>query len=531
MGVHPRLPLVVFAGALMAAAAYFEFHLAAGASSAHSRMNAEGIAAVAFVGATIARAAHRKTFPIKEESWDWDGPATALAFFAIAGSVLLFRMPFLYDDYTHLTEILRQSWHSPLLYFGRVAHPPGLFFRPFGFVLYELSYLWAGTDAVRWHAISFALHTGCGCLTFVLCRKLGSSRFASLMGALLFTLNGCTAEAVAWVDARFDLIATFLALLCLIAVLRFAASGHRIWLGVGLLLQAVAILTKESAFCLPLIVACLTLFFARPERRRLVFATLLSSGMSVVLWLYRWWALGGLGGYRGLDGLPAVTAFHPLQTLEGLILRQSAILFFPLNWSQPPGIALRGALAMLPVVLIACMLLAHRQGRSCFRSNLGAVGMIIFAALPVQHLLLVGPDLSGAFRVYLPSVGLAILWSQICDGIPGRPRMAIVCILVLINSAILEHNLAVWRNTANVAKAFCTSFGRTLEASADTVWVEGLPAKRLGVVFLANGFPECVAMNSGIPAARIQVANVGQKPASAARVFSWNDKAVHLEPR
>jgi len=84
-----------------------------------------------------------------------------------------------------------------------------------------------------------------------------------------------------------------------------------------------------------------------------------------------------------------------------------------------------------------------------------------------------------------------------------------VCILVLINSAILEHNLAVWRNTANVAKAFCTSFGRTLEASADTVWVEGLPAKRLGVVFLANGFPECVAMNSGIPAARIHVIPYG----------------------
>jgi hypothetical protein len=540
VGVRPNLRLLLLVGAFVAAASQFEFHLAAGAASAHSQMNAEGIAALAFVAAAIERATGGKTCAAPAGLHEADRRATALAFFTIGGLTLLafhriLQIPFLYDDYTHLTEASQHSlewpWHWPLLYFGRVGEPPGLFFRPVGFVLYELSYLWAGIDAVQWHAMSLALHAGCGCLTFVLCRKLGAGGFASLTGALLFTLNGCTAEAVAWVDARFDLIATFLVLLCLMAVLQYAMSGERTWIGIGCMLQAPAMLTKESAFCLPFLVGCLALFLAKECRRRILFASVLSSGISIGLWIYRWWALGGIGGYRGADGLPSVTQFHPFKTLEALFLRESAILFFPVNWAEAPGIALGGALAILPVVSIACVLLARKPARSSVRSSVGAAGMTVLASLPVQHLLLVGPDLSGSFRAYLPSVGLAILWSQLFDGIPVRPRGAIACILLSIHAAILEHNLAAWRSTANLAKGVCISFGRSLESSADTVWMEGLPAKRMGVVFLANGFPQCVAMNSGVAARRIQAAKFGQRPVSTERVFWWNDETVHLEPR
>ncbi|HLI86397.1 MAG TPA: hypothetical protein VKV17_20985 [Bryobacteraceae bacterium] len=524
--------------AFVAAAGCFEWNLAAGAPSAHSRMNVEGIAAVALVAAAVGRSGRGKALAAPPKSYGFRRRSAALVFFVIAALALMafgriFQIPFLYDDYTHITEAAQHSsewpWHWPLLYFGRVADPPGLFFRPVGFVLYELSYLWAGIDAARWHALSLMLHAACACLTFVLCRKVGAGAFASLAGALLFLLNGCTAEAVAWVDARFDLIVTFLALLCLLSVLQFAESGRCFWLGIGCLLQALAILTKESAFCLPLLVGCLALFCATEYSGRMVFASILSSGLALGMWIYRWWALGGIGGYRGPEGLPAVTRFHPLQTLEALFLRQWAILLFPVNWASAPGIALRGALAMLPMVWIACVLLSRKPVESRVRLYVGAAGMAILASLPVQHLLLVGPDLSGSFRIYLPSVGLAIFWSRLFDGMPARPRIAMACILMAIHAAILEHNLAQWRSTAELAKGICVSFGRSLERSADTVWVKDLPAKRMGVVFLANGFPQCVAMNSGVDAGRIQVAEAGRKPAPGARVFRWNEQRAELE--
>jgi len=45
----------------------------------------------------------------------------------------------------------------------------------------------------------------------------------------------------------------------------------------------------------------------------------------------------------------------------------------------------------------------------------------------------------------------------------------------------------------------------------------------MGANFLHNGFPQCVQMNSGFPAARIYVHEPGQpRPAWAASEFVWN---------
>jgi hypothetical protein len=120
--------MLALLGALVAAAGYFEFYLAKGAPSAHSLMNTQAIISAALVAATIARSARRKAFAIPAESYGADEHSTAFAFFAIAGSALLafhgvLQIPFLYDDYTHITDASQQSWNSPLLYFGRVAHP------------------------------------------------------------------------------------------------------------------------------------------------------------------------------------------------------------------------------------------------------------------------------------------------------------------------------------------------------------------------------------------------------------------------
>jgi hypothetical protein len=508
-----------------------EFYLLVGPQSAHSLMNTEGIAGAAFVASASLGAKLQRKVPNRASGQQPD-PPLALAILAILFTAFLsfrgtLQIPFVYDDYTHITEASRASWHSILGSFGPVTHPPGLFFRPVGFLLYELNYLWAGINPVRWHAISLVLHAACACLTYTLCRELSSSRFASLAGAVLFTLNGCAAEAVGWIDARFDLMAAWLALVCLLCVKRYAVSGRRIWLVAAWIVQACATLTKESAFCLPLLIACVALFPGREQGRRIAVAATWSGALSVAVWLYRWWALGGIGGYRGRDGVASVLRFHPLHTLNALLLREWAILFFPVNWSSAPGAALRIALAALPPVMLACALLA----RVPTRKFLAALGMVILGALPVQHLLLISPDLSGAFRVYLPAAGLAIAWSVLLDGIPRWPSATLACLLLLVYVEILEHNLADWRSTTTLAKAACTSFGQRIEGTEDPVWVEGLPASRMGVVFLANGFPQCVEMNSRVPAGRVQIRRWGQKLDRTARVFFWNDETRRLEPR
>jgi hypothetical protein len=60
------------------------------------------------------------------------------------------------------------------------------------------------------------------------------------------------------------------------------------------------------------------------------------------------------------------------------------------------------------------------------------------------------------------------------------------------------------------------------------VVVRGLPAIRNGAVFLQNGFPECVEMNSGVPAWRIHVPGQGLME-QGAKEFVWHGPEERLE--
>jgi len=439
--------------------------------------------------------------------------AISLAFAANAHA------PFLYDDYTHITDASRTTWNTMVRQFGPVTGR-GLFFRPVGFFIYWVTYLGARANPTWWHASSIALHAACSGLTYALCRQVGLSRTASFCGALLFGLSGISAEAVAWIDARFDLITTLLVLLSLIFVCRYVATSRTAWLAGALVAAACAMLTKESGFCLPILIASLALFRNREDWNRIARAATFASALAVVLFAYRWWALGGIGGYAGAAGQANIVQVNTVRTLDALLLRQWAVLFFPLNWSTPVPPMLRAALAATPFVLAACAWMARPPRRPL----LGCLAFIIAAGLPVQHLLLFSPDLAGSRILYLGSVGWALLWALVLNSMGRTPRIFAVCVLLLMQVWMLEHNLKPWRDTAELARLACVGFGQRIAELTGPVGVHGLPEIRNGAVFLRNGFPQCVEMNSGVPAWRIQ-----DRPESGASEFIWNEAGGRIE--
>jgi hypothetical protein len=447
--------------------------------------------------------------------------AVALAFAPIL------RTPFLYDDYTHITDASRFTWRSVAQQFGAVTGH-GLFFRPVGFFFYWLNYLWAGANPTWWHASSVALHACCSCLTYALCREVGVSRRASLVGALLFGLSGVSAEAVAWIDARFDLMTTALVLGSLIFVCRYAATARTAWLAGALAASTCAMLSKESGFCLPFLIASLALLRDRKDWARIGRAASLAGVLAVVLFAYRWWAIGGIGGYSGAAGGLNIVHFNFVRTLNALLVRQWAVLFFPFNWSPPVSPMLRAALAATPFVLAACAWMA----RPARRQLIGCLAFIIAAGLPVQHLLLISPELGGSRILYLGSVGWALLWAVVFDAMAldttGRtPRIVMACVLLALQGWMLEHNLQVWRDTAELARSVCVAFGQVVAGAPGRVVVRGLPPSRNGAVFLQNGFPQCVEMNTGVPEGRIQMQDLGGEP--GVREFVWSELHGRIE--
>ncbi|HEX5229292.1 MAG TPA: hypothetical protein VFW44_16365 [Bryobacteraceae bacterium] len=513
---------LTFTAVLLAAGVGLCIYATQASPSPHGLMNAEGVVALGLVALLFCRAnssVAATNQPIA--GFEFAGLAIMAVAIALAFAPIL-RTPFLYDDYTHITDASHYTLRIAAQQFEPV-HGRGLFFRPVGFFFYWLTYLWAGANAVWWHASSIALHAICACLVYLLCREVGIGRAASLCATLLFAFSGVVAEPVAWIDARFDLMTTAMLLIGILCVCRFAAGSTRLWLVLGLAVGAAGALYKESGFCMPLLILSLALFRPRSEWPRIWRAAAWAGGVAAVLFAYRWWALGGIGGYGAPAGDASILHFNLLHSMNALLLRQWTILLFPFNWSAPASALSLAALVAIPFLLAAWAWMARPR----WSALTGCVAFVIAAGLPVQHLLLIGPPLAGSRQLYLGSVGWALLWACVLDTIAWRPRIAIAAALLAIEICLLEHNLSVWRDTARLARSICSEFGAVAAVTPDPIVVRGLPALRMGTVFLNNGFPQCVEMNSGVRAERIGV-SITPAPADA-HEFLWNDERGRLE--
>ena len=319
--------------------------------------------------------------------------------------------------------------------------------------------------------------------------------------ALLFCVGASSAETVAWVDARFDLIAAAFALAALDFCFRYLSTGRAVHVATAAALGVCGALTKESAFCLPVLISCLAIWNRPVADRRLWRAATIVAFALAAVFAYRMWALDGIGGYRDATGEPGILSASILRSAHSISVRLWAILLFPVNWTTPLAGPLRAAIAIAPSLL----LVAAWRNRASRRRILGCVAFTGAAALPIQHMLMLDSDLSGSRIVYLPSAGWALLFGVLLDSEGGTGwRNAAAALWIALQSCLLAHNLAPWRAVPLEAAAICADFGRRANADpSQATWAGQLPVKKSGVVFLANGFPECVEMNSGFPADRV----------------------------
>jgi hypothetical protein len=525
----PLSVLAVAAALLTLRFAVGPFHTAL--VTVNSPVNAGAAAAVSFV--LLALLAAKAGVPAHALAAGRRGPVWAHLMLIGATAAIAFspnlQAPFVYDDYTHIAQTSHATWRILADAFQPVPGGHGLFFRPVGFISYWLDYQWAGAHSVAWHVWSLAAHAANACLVYLLVLRLGMRRAAACLAALLFALHGSRAETVAWTDARFDLLATLLALCAVLAALEYCRTGSRWWYVPLAVCAALAVYTKESAFCLPLLPATLLPLLPRAQWRRALAASLALGSVCAMLFAYRWWALGGIGGYADRSGVSAVWHSRPLHTSEALFFRQWAFLFFPVNWSVP----MEWWLCVAAALFLAMLVVTAARGRAWRAHLLAGLALLLAAAIPVQHLLMFQPDFAGARVLYLPLAGLAIFWAALLErSAPGKLTWAMAVFLIAFNVAALEHNLGPWRTTPALAAATCRELGRQLAQDPRPAFVSGLPERLHGTYFLANGFPECVQMNSGQPAARVHLASgSGELAPANGRHFVWNPERSRLEER
>jgi hypothetical protein len=421
-------------------------------------LNVEGIFALAWLAVALWRS--RAMMPVEgvnDARWRWClllAPVPFLPFLAF---------PFLADDYVHILHAREFTLGGVSALFTVPA--ADRFFRPLGYLAYALDTHWAGWSPLFWRAGSLALHLANVALVYHLCRRLEFRSAPAIYAALLFAVHGSRPESVTWVAARFDLLAVFFGMICLLAIL----NGRSAW---ALLALLAAVLSKESAFVVPLLAVAL-LWYTGGHWRTALRRALPLFAVAISVFAYRWWLLGGVGGYHNAaDGSPTVFHFKFTSTLQALFPRFWGTLLFPLNWSTRPSFALY---ALMGACVIALLWLAI--GRASRRPLILGIAIAYICALPVHQFLSIGADLEKSRVLYFPSVGLAIVFASL---ITSRWLLFPAGVVLLFQFAALEHNLVIWQRVGYEARAACRAGAKDL------------PNVRDGVYFLHTGYPECL---------------------------------------
>ena len=237
---------------------------------------------------------------------------TAAAIVAAAAIAIYWpalRSGFVGDDFMILHRLRALAGPADVLRFFR-----GDFFeyyRPLGFVAHAIDWRVAAADPRQFHLTNVLLHAVSSVLVLLIGRALSPRSMAGPVAALLFALHASNHEAVVWISARFDLLATAFSLAAIWWLVRDDAGA---WLVAPLLFFG-AVLSKESAVALPIAAAGFVVFRQR--------AAAASAARRLAPWLAALGAYallrhfgGGVSAIGGTSRIPKLAAFFLVLALS-----------------------------------------------------------------------------------------------------------------------------------------------------------------------------------------------------------------------
>jgi len=350
----------------------------------------------------------------------------AVTFLAFSAT---FRFQFVHDDRTLILQNpFLLSWRFFLHYFQagiwptQSAHATDNAYRPMVLIWFRLNELLFGLAPVGWHVTTVIAHVSATYCVYALARRILQEWQAAMVSALVFGLHPVHIEAVAWVSGVPEsLLVAFLIPAYLCCLRSCESKAHRVtWLGVSLIFYILAMLSKETALVLPLIVfVSVWLDFPcafevggdgwMPKLRQAAKSVLPFTVVTVAYLVARTLALRGFSHpYSQITWLTVVL------TWPSLLLFYARLLLWPVGLSPFYGLAYVIHPTLLNTVLPALILLVAAWGLRTWACHSRPVALaipwLIFPLLPVLNVQVFG---NGNFAhnryLYLPSVGFAML--------------------------------------------------------------------------------------------------------------------------
>lgn len=341
------------------------------------------------------------------------------------------------------------------------------YFRPILSSLFTINYALFGTSPLGWHLVNVLIHAAVTLLVFVVSKEMTGRKLVAVVAAALFAVHPVHAEAVAWVSGVTDPLMALFLLPAFYFYLRFRGNSRWYLLAGALGFYFFALLSKETAIALPLVIAYCELFYFKvkaPLAQRLIQASKVVGFFVAPAAIYLLMRLN-VFGLLTLGAQPRYPLVPALLTIPLAIVKYLGLMFIPFGYSYQHYTEFVQTIQSISFLAPLALLLAIAGGVALLKSRLltfAAVWFIVMLAPALASLRSFEPAFLLQERyLYVPSVGfclalaLGIEWVGTRDWLSSRRRIVaavLTIILLLVWSAVYMRQNRVWDNTITVYK-------------------------------------------------------------------------------
>jgi len=410
-----------------------------------------------------------------------------------------FSVPFVFDDNGSIVE--NYLIKDP----ANLWPPSGM--RWFGLLSFALNYAAGGLQVSGYHYANLAIHLAAALLVYRLvvltfrtpffpagertATHGQAERLTALAAAFIFVSHPIQTQAVTYIVQRFASLATLLFLASLVCYVQARLSHVRdgdsraergrhtlAWMAAALVSAVLAMLTKEIAFTLPVVILLYELAFLprRPliERLRFLIPMLLT-----LLIIPCYLSGSGSGGLSAASRATTEISRHDyLLTQSRVVVTYLRLLVLPIDqmidYDYPifrdafdPSVIL--SILLLSALLLASTLLLIKAGSGKIPPEAriaGFGGLWFFITLTVESSVIPITDVIFEHRLYLPSAGMFMAVAATGSiavqrlgvrfpGSTGRISAILACLLVALPIAthfrndVWRSEIALWEDVAH----------------------------------------------------------------------------------
>lgn len=334
--------------------------------------------------------------------------------------------------------------------FSKIVH-----YHPLVYISYSVEYLLFGLNPAYYHLTNILLHAVNVYLLFLVLKKADINQHVSMLTVLFFAFHPLHVESVAWVTERKDLLYTLFYFGAIILHISYSQNKHKKYYIGSLFLFSLSCLSKSMAVTLPIVLALIDFYMKRDAKKSFkqylpyLFISLIISIINLKV------------AYFNAN----LSSFSLSDTL---ILTCYALLFYPFKvifpvhlsaiYPYPDSITWLHYSAAFVFLIITIMFFVYS------RNKLFKFGVLfyLFTIIPVLPLVPFGISLTADRYVYMPSIGLFLIFSALIYNTNSilsekitnvrNVYIAFVAIIVISMAVMTFSRCAAWQNTETLMR-------------------------------------------------------------------------------